>query len=226
MDIVTTADIEKVVTGLGDLGDSMVFVGGSIVSFYADDPGAGEARPTEDIDMTLSSTGSYSWDLIQEELIELGFNPNPGRSICSYTFEGIEVDIMPSTAGSPGPVNSWYEPGFDTKVFVRVGNVSISLLSAPYFLASKFEAFQDRGADPRLSDDLEDIVYVLDNRINLVDEITKTDDEVKNFIVESLRNFQNHPNWEEIISAHLETEERFPMIAKKIEQITSLLNIE
>ncbi len=37
------------------------------------------------------------------------------------------------------------------------------------FLATKFEAFKDRGGDYRTSHDFEDIVYVLDNRTTIVE---------------------------------------------------------
>lgn len=48
----------------------------------------------------------------------------------------------------------------------------INLVSAPAFLATKFEAFHSRGgADPLLSHDFEDIVNVVEGRLSIADEV-------------------------------------------------------
>jgi len=45
--------LTKVARGLGDLLDHVVFVGGSVVELYVDDPGAQEVRPTIDVDCVV-----------------------------------------------------------------------------------------------------------------------------------------------------------------------------
>ena len=42
--------VSEIARALGDLNDFVVFVGGAIVSIYADDPAADEIRPTQDVD--------------------------------------------------------------------------------------------------------------------------------------------------------------------------------
>ena len=68
----------------------MVFVGGSIVNLYIDEPAVDEIRPTEDVDMTLNIVNQLHWQEIQERLAQLQFHPDPfGHSICSFKFKSL-----------------------------------------------------------------------------------------------------------------------------------------
>lgn len=53
--------VAKVAKALGTLNEKIVFVGGAVVSVYADDPAADEVRPTDDIDFTLELAGYGHW---------------------------------------------------------------------------------------------------------------------------------------------------------------------
>ncbi len=57
-----------------------------------------------------------------------------------------------------------------------------AILTAPCFIATKFEAFNDRGTDYKTSHDFEDIIYVIDNRTTIVEENASDEDEIKEFI--------------------------------------------
>jgi hypothetical protein len=97
-------------------------------------------------------------------------------------------------------------------------------MSVPYFLASKFTAFEDRGRDPRTSHDFEDIVYILDNRISLVNDILDSDLEVKKFLIARFSNLLKDESLVEAILAHLEPEtqsQRFEILKQKLSIITS-----
>lgn len=52
-DYVNIVAVAVVANALKPLEDQIVFVGGSILSLYVDDPAAAEARPTEDVDITI-----------------------------------------------------------------------------------------------------------------------------------------------------------------------------
>lgn len=77
--------------------------------------------------------------------------------------------------------------------------MSIRLIAAPLFVATKFEAFADRGAEDLLgSHDLEDIINVLDGRPELPDEIARADDELRAYLsgkcasLLAMSNFMNY----------------------------------
>src|SRR5438105_3706671 len=72
---------------------------------------------------------------------------------------------------------------YSTRRLTLEEGLSIRIFSAPYFLATKLEAFVDRGEnDGRLSSDFEDIVHVLNNRSSVWGEIGNTDEPVKQFL--------------------------------------------
>ena len=217
--------VAEVAQGLRELKEQMVFVGGAVVSLYTDDPAADEIRPTADIDMTLNIVNLSRWEQIQENLASLGFYPDPeGHAICSYKFNDIPVDIMPSEDGPFGPSNKWYKFGFDNLWVVKAKEEDIKILPAPCYLATKFEAFNNRGTDYRTSHDFEDIIYIIDNRTSIVEEVINTIPEIKNYLKSELLKLINNPNYDEILSAHIHPiiiDERAAIVKEKINQIVS-----
>ncbi len=223
---INIAVVEKVAIALQELKDKMVFVGGAVISLYTDDPAADEVRPTMDIDMTINVAGFGEWAQLQERLSQLKIQPDPqGHSICSYKYEDVLIDIIPSDDSPIGPANPWYKPGFASVIEVDVKSQKIKILPAPYFLATKFSAFHDRGKDYRSSHDFEDIIYVIDNRTTIVEEIEKADQEVKVFLIEQFKKLLSHPQREEIIAAHIHplvVAERLKIVIDKIHSIAAL----
>lgn len=121
---------------------------------------------------------------LRQQLIQKGFIQSAEDNvICRFRYEGIKVDVMNTKAIGWAPANPWFAPGFHLKQVVDVENKKVYILPLSYFLASKFVAFNDRGAlDPRTSHDFEDITYILDNRMDLVDEVVHSPDDVRNYL--------------------------------------------
>lgn len=190
---VNRSDVRKVALALGELNERMLYVGGSIIDLYAEDPAAVAPRPTVDIDMA-TSTPTYTDRLqLEESLRLLGISPDLSRSLCSFTMDDIQLDIMPIEAMEIGPVNRWYKFGLPSAARVDLGDTSIKILTSPYFIATKFEAFNSRGSEMRLSPDIEDIVYVIDSRPSIVNEIDKSENDVKQFWSRNLRSWSKIP---------------------------------
>jgi predicted nucleotidyltransferase len=225
--IINIGVVEEVAKALGDFKENVVFIGGAVVSMYADDIAADEVRPTGDIDMTVNIIGFSNWTQLQEQLVLLGFNPDPfGHSICSYKYKNIPVDIMPAEDSPIGPANRWYIIGFNELWIRKANEEDIKILSAPCYLATKFEAFNDRGSgDYRTSHDFEDIIYVIDNRTTIIEEIKVADDRIKLFLIEEVNKILESHYYEEILSVHLHpliAEERYPILLDKFENIRGL----
>lgn len=224
---INLALVAQVAQGLQELREKMVFIGGAVISLYTDDPAAEEIRPTSDIDMTINLANYAEWAKMQERLAELGFYPDPqGQSICSYKFQEIAIDIMPAEDSSIGVSNVWYKPGFKYLQQITLEDgTSINILPSPYFLATKLEAFKDRGKNDFYgSHDFEDIIYLIDNRTTIVDEILAADEDVRQFIKDELTTIKNHKQADEILAMHIHPlirEERFKMLMEKIEVITN-----
>lgn len=212
-----------VAEALQEIKEEMVFVGGAVISLYTNDPAADEIRPTQDVDMTLNIINLSHWEKVQRQLGQLGFHPDPfGHAICSYKYKDIPVDIMSIEDGPLGPTNRWYKIGFENLWTTTVKNQEIRLLSPACYLASKFEAFNNRGTDLRTSHDMEDIIYVLDNRTNIVEEIKKDDNRISSFIKEQLQKIIGQGLLEEALVAHIHPimlTERLPIVKEKISLI-------
>jgi predicted nucleotidyltransferase len=90
---------------------------------------------------------------------------------------------MPALPGILGFANRWYPLAVQSaQRVVLPSGTSIQLITAPAFLATKFEAFSDRGKSDLLGrHDMEDIVNVLDGRPEIVEEVAASPDELKLF---------------------------------------------
>ena len=223
---INLAVVAEVAQALQHLKQRVVFVGGAVVSLYTDDPAADEVRPTADIDLTVILAGFGEWVRLQEELATLSIYPDPyGPTICRYKLKDIPIDIIPAENSLIGPSNRWYKSGFENLQTMSVHGETIQILSAPCFLATKFEAFKDRGNDYRTSHDIEDIIYVIDNRTTIVDEIAQSPAEIRQFLQKELKSIFQKGLMDEVLAAHIHPlmlEERLPIVQEKINQILSL----
>lgn len=220
--------VGQIATALQDLNEEVIFVGGAIISAYTDDPAAEEIRPTKDIDFTIQIASLSHWEEIQEQMTQLGFvHDIHAGDIISYNYGEIPVDIMPSSNSPIGPANPWYEFGFENPWAYEINGQVINILSAPCYLATKFEAFNDRGKDYRTSHDFEDIIYLLDNRTTIVEEILEERSEIRDFLIAELTNLQDSPYYLEYLSAHIHplvSAERLPIVQEKIEAIINSIH--
>ncbi len=221
--IINIATVAEIALALKELKDEMIFVGGAVVSLYADNDAVEEVRQTDDVDVTINLVNYASWVQMQERLATLGFSPDPeGHAICSYLYKGISVDIMPSEDGPIGTANKWFKIGFNNLRITTVKGIEVQILSAPCFLATKFEAFNDRGKDYRTSHDFEDIIYVLDNRTTIVEDIKNDHLGVRQFLKKEITKIINSNNFLEIISCHMHPliiEDRLLILKEKIQKI-------
>ena len=93
------------------------------------------------------------------------------------------------------------------------------------FLATKWEAYKNRGGDYRMSHDFEDIIYIIDNNLNLVDDIIEADKDVQLFLKEMCNEILSHPSRNEIIECHINpftANERKELIIEKLKKIEGI----
>jgi hypothetical protein len=220
---ISIAVVAEVAAALKEIKKDMVFVGGAVLSLYTDDPAADEIRPTQDIDMTINIINLSHWEKVQEQLAALGFYPDPmGHAICSYRYNNIAVDIMTTEEGPLGPSNRWFKIGFENLRTAKAKDQEVNILSAPCYLAAKFEAFNNRGSDYRTSHDIEDIIYILDNRMEIAEEIAIDDSRIAQYIKEQLQKITHEGMMQEVLVAHIHPlmlAERLPIVVDKIVQI-------
>lgn len=198
------------VTALQELGDSVVFVGGATVSLYADRE-AEEVRPTDDVDILIELVSYKDYAAIEEKLRKKGFvNDMESNVICRFKIQGIIVDVMPTSEVPLGFSNRWYIPGFKSAIKYQLSDeTEVRILAPEYFLATKLEAFKNRGkGDGRTSTDFEDIIFFLNNRSVIWDELANTTPPLSDYLKESLSELLQNKYIDEWIGCHLDYSEQ------------------
>ena len=195
--------IKAVYNALGHLQDQVVFIGGATVSLYVDGVSE-EARPTDDIDIIIEIYAYKDYAAIEEQLRKMGFeNDTESKVMCRYKVQGIIVDIMPTGEAVLNFTNKWYTDGFKESIIIQIEDYPIKIFSAPYFLASKLEAFRNRGKnDGRTSTDFEDIIFVLENRKSVWEEMKNAPYGVNLFLKDEFKQLLSYKHISEWIDAH------------------------
>lgn len=116
----------------------------------------------------------------------------PGAPICRWrTPEDIAVDVMPAEGSVLGFSNRWYGAIVERPVKVQLSpSLSISIPTAPLYVAAKWEAFLDRGADdPLISPDLQDVISVVAGRPEIVAEVQQSPAELRDWLADAFARF-------------------------------------
>ncbi len=219
--IINRKIIERVAQALGKLNDEVIFVGGTTISLYINDPAADDVRPTKDIDISIKIVSIPHLEEIREKLIAKGFKQAADLDvICRFRLDDILVDVMGTEPIGWAPANPWFASGFEHMEQVQIGESTINIMPLPYFLASKFVAHAERGGnDPRMSHDFEDIIYILDNRTDWHEIVTNANNDVKGYLLEQFQNILDSNRMQEAILGNLfyETQEvRYKRIMEKL----------
>lgn len=202
--------IRAVHEALEELAGSVVYVGGATVSLYADRKRVFEFRPTEDIDILVEIISRAEFIELEEKLRSKGFAPDIHASFLSrYTIQGIIVDVMPTLPEVLGFTNPWYADGFSHAVDYTIDEFCmVKIFAPPYFIASKLEAFKTRGLnadgvpDGRFSRDFEDILFVLENRSTIWEEMNAAEPALKDYLISEFTRLLNNPFAEEWIASY------------------------
>ena len=143
---------------------------------------------------------------------------------CRFKYEDLLVDVMSTQEVGWASGNQWFMQGFDKAMFVTLEEVTIKLLPLPYFLATKFDAFFDRGTeDVYTSKDLEDLVYLFNHTSSIVEEISAAPDNVKLFLREAVSRLYKNDSAMAAIPGHLfyeNMEEQYQEIKLKFKHMT------
>lgn len=105
--------------------------------------------------------------------------------------------------------------------------ISVKIISAPYFLATKLEAFKYRGKqDLLLSHDLEDIVSLIDGRPEIVNDIASVSDDLKQYLAFEFSLLMNNFQFIQALPGHLndsnQSDGRLKIVKSRIIAIMSL----
>ncbi len=214
----------KVAKALDTLCEEVVFVGGAMVNLYIDDPAAEDIRPTKDIDLAFQISTAGELEQLRAELNQRGFKEAADlQVICRFRYDDLQVDVMSTRAIGWAPGNRWFLKGFDFAHKVELDEVEIKVLPMPFFIATKFDAFFDRGIkDVFASSDLEDLVYLLSYTSDVVAQVLGAPEEVKMYVIECAQKILLDASIMSAIPGHLSYDhgdEQFEIVLDKHNQI-------
>ena len=227
------AKVELIAHVLGPLREQLVFVGGCAAGLLMTDPAATMARVTYDVDLVAEVAALRGYHRMEVEFSRLGFkrDVSPEAPICRWRYRDLEVDLMPTDPGILGFANRWYPLSVPTASTVNLpSGAAIRLITAPLFVATKFEAFADRGNQDLLgSHDLEDIINVVDGRPELTGEVSDATDELQIYLADKCAALLSLPNFTNYLPGLVAQDEtlaqRVATVAARLQAIASLKTI-
>ncbi len=200
--------VATVARRLGDLRARTVFVGGATTALLVTDPASPSIRATRDVDVIVE-VGSYLLYQLDlgETLQRAGFqvDTSEGAPLCRWIVDGVKVDVMPTDTTVLGFSNRWYPEALRhaTEHDLEPG-LTIRVVTAPYFLATKLEAFHGRGGrDFLASHDLEDMITVLDGRADVVIEVLAADPSLRASLAEEFARLLDTAAFIDALPGHL-----------------------
>lgn len=169
---------------------SLVFIGGAVVELLLDENYPIAPRISKDVDTIVEISSILGFYNLEEELRNLGFKNDSTSAIrCRWLIKNdsnldddIILDVVSTNPEISGFSNKWLLESVKTSKVSPLKNLNIKLITAPYFIATKLEAFKDRGNNDYLgSHDMEDIITVLDGKKSLFSDILDQDFALKKY---------------------------------------------
>lgn len=205
------------------LREQIVFVGGCTTCLFVDEISQTDIRSTEDVDLIISVLSHSEYMSFQNELKQCGFKElgleDEEGPICRMKLGETVIDLMPTEASVLGFQNNWYPIAFESAEDYSLNGHMIKLIHPVYFLATKFEAYNNRGDGDLLgSKDIEDIFIVVNGRSRLYEEIygfNIKNQKVVSFIQEQFRSLMRH-------SYYFYKIQDYPNVDEKVQRILDL----
>ena len=222
------AMVRLAVDKLKPLLDDIALIGGCATGLLITDPGAAPVRGTKDVDIIIEISTYAKFTEFEARLRALGFRECPDDNvICRWCADDLVVDVMPTDTTILGFGNRWYEPALKNAQRLDIGTATVRVITAPYFLATKIEAFHGRGNEDYLgSHDMEDIVTVIDGRPELVDEVRAAEPELAAYLAEQFTGLVKDPEFVDSIPGHLMSDDasqgRREQIIERVQSLASI----
>jgi hypothetical protein len=183
--------LNAVARRISPLLDEVVFVGGAASELFMSSPVSGRVRVTRDVDVLCEVASRVEYHRLGERLRAVGFHEDmtPGAPLCRWRSDIGILDLMPTDPEILGFSNPWYEYGIQTAEARQLdGDVSIRVVTATVFVATKLAAYEGRGdGDLLRSHDMEDIINVVAFRPELTSEFVRENPSIRGWVAARVR---------------------------------------
>ncbi len=193
---------------LGPLLEEVVFVGGASIVLWITDPAAPPPRTTNDVDVIVEVTGRFGYEQFSKRLRAQGFMEDvESHVICRWRHARLDLmlDAMPTNPAIFGFSNRWLAPAMPHALERQLpSGALIKAITSPYLLATKLEAFADRGQDDLLgSHDFEDVISLINGRAALIEEVRTASGELRVYLAQQIIRLQAIPRFNEWVAGAL-----------------------
>jgi len=214
------------------LGELM-FVGGCVTGLLITDEAAADPRATLDVDAIAEITSYVQYAEFGDRLRTLGFREDnsEGAPLCRWIQDQTILDVMPLDEDILGFSNRWYKAAMKSSTTRRLSvDLEIRMVTAPYFLATKLEAFKGRGNGDFLgSHDLEDVVSVVDGREALLLEVREETHELRTYIQAAIMSLLSSRSFIDALPGHLlpdaVSQSRISIVLRRLEDLASSVDL-
>ena len=227
-----TVDEESIILvarRLQPLGMKCAFTGGAIIGLLLDHPKLTPPRITKDVDVIIEVMTRIAYTNFEEKLRGLGFRHDMSEEAprCRWIVDGVKVDMMPVD----DPTGEWRVKWFDLALMMAlpkiIKDLTIHVVTATCFIATKLEAFTDRGhGDFMASHDMEDIIAVVDGRATLADEIRVAPTELRLYVAGKIQSYLTTSAFIDSLPGHLAydtvSQQRLPLLRQRLETIARM----
>lgn len=183
--------LDAAVGALGQTTEELVFVGGTTIGLWIDDPAAPPPRITDDVDAICDVATLAEYYALGERLRQRGFAEVMNDPvICRWRHAAtrITVDVVPIAEDILGFGNPWYRDGVaHASTCVLPSGTEVRALSPPFLVASKLSAWEGRGRNDLLrSVDVGDVLQLVNGRQALHSEIAAAEASLRIYVGSTL----------------------------------------
>ena len=207
--------IESIATlndALNGVPFSFAFLGGSVLSLLVTDKSVDAIRVTKDVDVMVDVKNRHEFHAAERMLESRGFkhDTRDGAPICRWIYKDVTVDILPIREEVLGWRSKWFGEALSAAKTADCGGRQVNVVSPPYFVALKLEAFEDRGGrDFLYSTDFEDVICLFNGRASIVEEIAG-DENLAKPLARKFAEYLKSPELEDAVDGFVQTEPEPP----------------
>lgn len=216
--------LEDAVHKLAPFLDEIVFVGGITLGLLITDKAAAPIRGTNDVDVIAEIVTYADYIAFSERLRAANFKEDEGEKslTCRWHNGALIVDVLALNEEVLGFTNIWYESALrHATPYILPSGSPIRVITAPFFLGTKMEAFRGRGKmDFQASHDLEDFVAVIEGRDALLGEIAESPQELRGYLAEAAGTLLAERRFVDVLPGFVLDNERVPLILDRLAGIT------
>jgi hypothetical protein len=217
--------LRSIAAALGELREQVVFVGGAVAGLLVTDPLADAVRATRDVDAVVNASRT-AFHRIEEQVAQCGFARDVNSDvICRWVHKasGLVFDLMPVQPEVLGFTNRWYDYAVQTATPVELDDgITIRLVTAVAFVATKLEAFASRGGGDFLtSHDLEDVLNIVDGREELMQELRAAPADLRHAVAAAFGTLLAHRDFANVLPGLIAEPERAGLVMERLRAMTT-----